>query len=78
MKKSFEELSKRDIEFLRRRTAIGAANYNVGPKDVENALRYLQTLYEGHVTRRFCTDMLLLYELFGAELCQNVGNEAGQ
>lgn len=75
MKKSFEELSKRDIEFLRRRTAIGAASYNVSREDVENGLMHLHTLYEGRITRRFCTDMLLLYELFGEELCKNVGSE---
>ena len=66
--KSFDELTKKDVEFLRGHTAIGSTNYCVSEEELDKALAHLKTLYEGRITRRFATTILLLHELFGDEL----------
>lgn len=66
--KTFSELTKRDVEFLRRHTAIGSANYTTSKEDLDKALAHLKVLYDGRVQARFASTILLLYKLFGAKL----------
>ena len=64
MKQPFTALTKKDVEKLRRLTAVGNTQYSFGKKDVDNAVKHLETLYTGHVQRRFASTILLLNELY--------------
>ena len=64
MKQPFTALTKSDVETLRKFTAAGSTQYNFSEKDIDNAVKHLETLYTGRVQRRFATTILLLNELY--------------
>ncbi|MFQ9116207.1 hypothetical protein [Eubacterium sp.] len=69
MKQPFENLTLEDVETLKRKP-ISVANagdevkYPFTQKDVENAVKHLQTLYIGIVRRSFASKILLLNEIY--------------
>ena len=64
MRHPFNSLTKKEIQKLRRHTAVGNAKYAFSDADVDNAVKHLSTLYSGKVQRRFASTLLLLNELY--------------
>ncbi len=69
MKKPFTTITKADVEMLRRKPmsvpyAGSSVAYGFTKLDVDNAVKHLETLYSGTVTRSFAAKILLLNELY--------------
>ena len=69
MKSQFNQLSKSDVEKLRKMPISVAyagrgVTYSFTKSDVENAVKHLKTLYKGTVQYSFAAKILLLNEIY--------------
>lgn len=65
MKHPFNLLTKADVEYLRRKTACGNANYSFSKNDIKKSRAHLQTLYPScRVQTSFAEKILLKNELW--------------
>lgn len=65
MKKSFNLLTKNDVQWLRTQPAYGNCIYNFTDSQIQNARLHLQTLYPNcRVQTSFAVKILLLNELY--------------
>ncbi len=69
MKNPFNTLTKADVQKLRRKPIAVAyagrgVTYNFTKADVANAVKHLETLYSGTVTKTFAAKILLLNEVY--------------
>lgn len=69
MKKPFNNLTKSDVEKLRRKSVSVAAPsngvvFNFTSYDIDRAIKHLESLYEGTVRSSFAAKILLLNEIY--------------
>lgn len=68
MKSIFTDLSKGDVQFLRRKSmAVASGNnivYNFDETTISNAKKHLETLYTGNVTIPFTVKILTLNKMY--------------
>lgn len=69
MKHPFNNLTKADVELLRKKPAgmppgTGVVIYNFSQADIENAWTHLKTLYEGRVFLTFAEKIIIRNELY--------------
>lgn len=62
--KEFSKLTTEDVEKLRRKKAVGIAQYHYSAEELEQARQHLQKLYPNcRVQSRFAATILLLNKL---------------
>lgn len=69
MRKPFNSLTKKDVEYLRNMPAgipMGKSgiNYSFSPADIKAAIRHLETMYKGKIYQTFAEKIMIRNEIY--------------